>query len=415
MTIRNGLVFAADCRFHPLNVETDGNIITALSRPGEISGQASPASSPEVDAAGCYVLPGLTDIHFHGCAGHECYGSSPEEAAEHLRHMGEYELSVGVTSICPTAMSLPSEALFHICRGAALFRKEQERGSYPASALLAGIHLEGPFLNPLKKGAQKEDFLRLPDPALLSRLQEASEGLIRLVTLAPELEGALECIRAIRELRFPDRPLMPSRGKIPSFSGKITCSVGHTAADYHTALRAFQAGADHVTHLYNAMPPFHHRKPSLIDAAMDCEHVFVELICDGVHSSPSAVRAAFRLFPGRLVLISDSLEAAGLGSGRFRLGGQDVSVTDGRALLPDGTLAGSVSNLYDCLRKAVSFGIPLEQAAAAATINPCRSVGLDQVLGSIEPGKAAHFLLLDQKDLAVRAVIRDGLILRSGR
>lgn len=396
MLIENGLVFTADGRFRPLSVRMEGDRITDLFETHKNSG----ASEKTVDASGSYVLPGLTDIHFHGCMGRDfcnvdtSYKDTDimENIMENIDAMGRYELSKGITSICPATMSLPESVLSAVCRGSALFRQAQESGGYSAAAELVGIHLEGPFLNPHKKGAQNGAYLCLPESPLLYRLKEQSCGLIRLVTLAPELPGALSCISECQnDFHF---------------------SLGHTEADYDTAMAAFLTGADHLTHLYNAMSPLLHREPGPIGAALDTPDCFVELICDGIHNSPNAVRAAFKLFSSsRLVLISDSMEAAGLMDGSYRLGGQDVIVKGKTAVLADGRLAGSVVSLYDCLCLAVAMGIRLEDAILAATINPCRSIGIDALYGSIEVGKKAHFLLLDQKDLSIKAVIKGNLIL----
>lgn len=398
MLIKNGLIFTAEGHFVPLCIQTNGDKILSLFKEdtSSFSINASDSSERTVDASGCYVLPGLTDIHFHGCMGRDfCTEDiSPQdtEIMKNLDFIGRYELSKGVTSICPATMSLPESTLSAICRGSALFKQAQDGGGYTTSAELVGIHLEGPFLNPHKKGAQNGAYLKLPESALLYRLQDRADGLIRLVTLAPELPDALACIAECRNA--------------------FQFSLGHTEADYDTAMAAFLSGADHITHLYNAMPAFLHRAPGPIGAALDAQDCFVELICDGIHSSPSAVRAAFRLFtPSKLVLISDSMEAAGLSDGNYRLGGQDVILTGKTAALADGTIAGSVSTLYDCLCTAVSMGIPLEDAVCAATINPCRSIGIDTLYGSIEVGKKAHFLLLDQKDLSIKAVIKGNTVL----
>jgi N-acetylglucosamine-6-phosphate deacetylase len=193
----------------------------------------------------------------------------------------------------------------------------------------------------------------------------------------------------------------------------ITVSVGHTLADYDTASAAFAAGATHVTHLYNVMPPLHHRMPGVIGAAFDAPGVQAELICDGVHLHPSAVRIAFQLFgPERMILISDSLRATGMPDGEYPFGGQTVEVHGNRATIlghPE-TLAGSVTSLMGCLRQAVAFGIPLTDAVRAATYNPAQSIGLDRRIGSLDVGKEASLVLLDQEDLSIRAVVFQGQV-----
>ncbi len=378
MLIRNGLVLTPAGTFEKLTVLTDGGKISGIL-PGDAMVKYA---GDVVDAQGCYVLPALTDIHFHGCAGHDlCEGT--DEAFERIT---AFEYSQGVGTVCPATMTLPDEQLSAILRSAARYAECQ-----PCSgrAELVGIHLEGPFISRSRKGAQNEDFIQPPSAAKLEGWQNAAGGLIRLVTIAPECEGAAECIHKC--------------------SGSIRFSLGHTDCSYEEAAAAFAAGADHLTHLYNAMPPFTHRAPSLIGAASDMVYrgrgVFAELICDGVHVSPAAVRAAFTLFGAEnIVLISDSMEAAGMPDGEYQLGGQRVFKNGSRATLADGTLAGSVTTLYGCLKKAVEFGIPLEKAAMAATLNPCRAVGIDDRFGSIETGKAAKLLLLDSDDLSIARV-----------
>lgn len=340
---------------------------------------AAEAGGDAFDAHGCYVIPGLTDLHFHGCRGADF--SDGGEAG--LGIMADYALSRGITQICPAGMTLPPEDLLRVCAAAASYAESGAGG-----AELVGINLEGPFLSPEKKGAQKGDWLLPPDFSLFRRLADASGGLVKLVTVAPELPGALDFIRRASEL--------------------ATVSVGHTAADYGAALAAFDAGARQVTHLFNAMPPFLHRAPGVIGAASDRPDVRAELICDGVHLHPATVRAAFRLFgKDRVVLISDTMRAAGMPDGRYTLGGQDVTVRGPRAALADGTLAGSVTDLMACMKMAVSFGIPLADAVTAAAVNPARVLKIDDRFGSLDAGKEANLVVLDA-GLGIRAVVFRG-------
>lgn len=380
MIIKNGLVFTENCTFEPLTVATKEDSITKVAD----ASQATDASEEVFDAEGCYVLPGLTDIHFHGCDGHDfCDGT--QEAFDAI---AGFELAHGVTTICPATMTLADETLTDICKNAAAYRKAQLNGeAREDGSELIGIHMEGPFINAHKKGAQNEAFVQIPDADKVRKWKAASENLVRLVSLAPETPGAIGCIKdCADEVRF---------------------SIAHTESDYDTAMAAFEAGADHVTHLYNAMPPFTHRAPGVIGAAADTQKTFVELICDGIHIAPPVVRATFRLFgDDRVVLISDSMEATGKVDGKYSLGGLDVFVKGNLATLADGTIAGSATPLYKCMTTAVSMGIPLESAVRAATINPCRSIGIDSMYGSIKEGKKAHFLILDQKDLSIKAIIK---------
>ena len=276
-------------------------------------------------------------------------------------------------------MTLPKEELLKIFQTA----KDVEQDE--TCARIVGINMEGPFLDPVKKGAHVEGYIRKPDIEFFRACNEAAGGMIKLVTLAQNMEGSEEFIRELHN--------------------EVVISIGHTAADYDCASRAMKLGAHHVTHLYNAMQPFGHRAPGLIGAAMDDPECMVELICDGYHIHPSAIRAAFPLFgPERVILISDSMRATGMENGTYELGGQEVTVKDRKAVLKDGTLAGSATNLYGCMCKAVEFGIPLEQAIMAATANPARSIGIFDRVGSIRIGKQADLLLVSE-NLELKRVI----------
>ena len=327
-----------------------------------------------IDAEGLLVLPGLVDIHSHGAAGEDFSDGNPEG----LKKILQYEKRCGITSYCPTSMTFPKERLRQIF--ASIKGAQIEDG-----ATVVGINMEGPFLDPVKKGAHVEEWIAAPDAAFVRELNQDVDGLVRLVTLAPNMDGAEEFIKEMHE--------------------EVCISLGHTAADYDCASRAMKLGAHHVTHLYNAMQPFGHRAPGLIGAAMDDPECMVELICDGYHIHPSAIRAAFRLFgPERVILISDSMRATGMENGTYELGGQEVTVKDRKAVLKDGTLAGSATNLYGCMCKAIEFGIPLEQAIMAATANPARSIGIFDRVGSIRIGKQADLLLVSE-NLELKRVI----------
>lgn len=343
---------------------------------------ANTSDDTTLDGSGCYLIPGLMDIHFHGCAGFDFCDATPEA----LHQMAKYELRSGITSICPASMTLPEEILSVVCENAAAFHSAWKPGD---TARLCGINLEGPFISPKKKGAQNPAYIKQPDTEMFRRLQQISAQLIKLVTLAPELEYAMEFIEEL--------------------SADVRISLGHTDADYETALRAFDKGAGHVTHLFNAMPGFTHREPGLIGAAFDSKHTMVEIICDGIHISPTVIRAAFALFgDDRIIFISDSMMAAGMKDGTYALGDQPVTVTGNHAALADGTLAGSATNLMKCMTTAVSMGIPLEHAVKCATINPARAIGEDKDYGSIEIGKYADCLLLDQQSLSLQEIILHG-------
>ena len=372
MRITGGQVFDLHEGFVRRDVCFDGRLLSSSSADGKT-----------YDASGCYVIPGLTDLHFHGCMGKDFSDADPEG----LEIMAKYELSQGVTQICPAGMTLLEEQLTKVCQVAAAHRDANKPG-----AELCGINLEGPFLSTAKKGAQKADWIHAPDVDMFRRLMAASKGLVKLVSIAPEEPGAMEFIEAVE--------------------GEVTVSIAHTTADYDTAMEAFRLGARQVTHLFNAMPPFSHRAPGVVGAALDTPICNVELICDGVHIHPSVVRATFKMFgPKRVILVSDTMRAAGMPDGDYTLGGQPVKVKGKYATLADGTLAGSVTNLMNCMRTAVSFGIPLEDAVWEAAVNPARAIGIFSRMGSLEPGKRANVVVLDQnlelKDVFFRGELVD--------
>lgn len=339
-----------------------------------------------IDAKEDYLIPGLVDVHFHGCGGYD-FSDGTKEA---LDAMGKYELQNGITAICPAAMTLSEDMLKEVCENAFEYASDNQTGTRGRQvSRLCGIHLEGPFIAKEKKGAQNPAYIREPDIAMFHRLQEAAHGLIRLITIAPETDHAMEFIGELH--------------------GQVHISLGHTASDYDTAYEAFGLGADHVTHCFNAMPGFTHRAPGVIGAAFDATHVMPELICDGVHVHPSAVRAAFSLFGAeRMILISDSMRATGMSDGAYTLGGLGVQVKGNRATLEDGTLAGSVTNLMDCMRTAVAMGIPLETAVRCATYNPAKSIGIEALYGRIAVGAYGDCVLLSRTDLSVQNVILGG-------
>ncbi len=363
MRITGARVFDVTMGFTSRDLCLDGRLISTDSTDGQT-----------YDAADCYIIPGLTDLHFHGCKGHDFSDGD----SDGLEAIAQYQLSRGVTQICPAVMTLSAESLVQICRTAVDYRAAKRPG-----AALYGINLEGPFLAPEQKGAHNENWLRAPDIALLHRLIEASDGLIKLVSVAPELPGALNFIEAVAD--------------------EVTVSLSHTAADFEVASAAFRAGARQVTHLCNAMSPFYHREPGVVGAALDAPDCMVELICDGIHIHPAMVRAIFTMFAKRVILISDSMRAAGMPDGSYALGDQTVTVQGGRASLADGTLAGSTCDLMACLKNAVSMGIPLAAAVTAAAVNPARAIGIYSRLGSLEPGKLANIAVLD-KNLDLKAV-----------
>ncbi len=362
MLIKNGKILIGKSF-----VDGDIQFDRAITAIGRLEGPA------DLDAQGGYVIPGLVDVHTHGALGEDFSDGKPEG----LQPLADYYAAHGVTSYLATTMTLKEEVLTPAMHAIRDFKPR-------SGAKCAGVHLEGPFLSYAKRGAQAAENLHKPDPALFHRLNEASGGQVKLVTVACEEEGALPFIREI--------------------SRTCAVSLGHTTADYDTAMAGFLAGASHATHLYNGMPSLLHRAPGVIGAAFDAG-ASVELICDGLHIHPSVIRVTYQLFGDKLNLISDSLRCAGMPDGDYELGGQPIVVKNHKATLLDGTLAGSSISLLDAVRNVVSFGLPLAGAVYAASTAPALAVGLDA--GVIAQGRAADLLVLD-KDLALKAVFVDG-------
>jgi len=369
--LTGGMVFGPDCVFRKTDV---------YIKDGRIAENAQDTDFEDIDISNLKLIPGLTDIHFHGCKGHDfCEG---EEAV--IRIIAEYEESQGITQICPATMTFPEEKLLRIMEAAKSYREQ-------SGAALVGINMEGPFISYEKRGAQNPDYIMNPDAAMFRRLQEASGNRIRLVALAPETEGA--------------------EGFIDELKDEVVISFAHSTADYDSAKKAFESGVRHMTHIHNAMAPMNHRSPGPVFAAADTGYVEAEMICDGVHIHPSVVRATFKLFgEDRIIFISDSMEAVGMPDGEYELGGIPVIKKGLCATQKNGTIAGSAANLMDCVRTAVlEMGIPLETAVKCAAVNPARSIGIYDSYGSIEAGKKASLIALDD-ELRVCLVINRGEI-----
>ena len=360
MRFQNANVFLSDQGFVHADFTVEEGVFGKILPAGGAGGEG-------VDLEGAFVIPGLIDIHTHGNSGAD-FSDGDDDG---LRKMAAYLAQNGVTGFAPASMTLPYDVLEQAYRTARRLRDEGPEGC----ATLLGINMEGPFFSEKKKGAQNAAYLRNPDWEAFEHLYEVSDGLIRIADLAPELPGAVAFTEKAAKL--------------------CTVSVAHTDASYDEAAAVYEAGATHLTHLFNAMPGIHHRKPGVIGAASERENVYAELICDGQHVHPSAVRMAFCLFPGRICLISDALRCCGMPDGQYTLGGQDVFLKDGIARLEDGTIAGSAATLWQCLQNAVRFGIPRDEAIRAATENPARQLGVLDRVGTIAPGKQADFVVCD--------------------
>jgi N-acetylglucosamine-6-phosphate deacetylase len=354
-------------------VHVDGDAIVSVG-PGEPS-----VDAPVVDLEGAWLLPGMIDLHMHGGGGHSV--ATSREAMEgavafHRRH--------GTTATLVSLMTAPVDDLAEQLTWAAELTR---RGATPSGNVL-GSHLEGPFLSVRRSGAQNESHMIAPDRNILDRLVTAAGGSLRMVTLAPELEGALELIGPLRE------------------QGVIV-AMGHSDATYEQATAAIRAGANHATHLFNAMPSLHHRAPGLVGAALEAG-IPCELINDGLHVHPAVVRLVARLIACP-VLVTDAIDASGVGDGTFVLGGQEVRVHDGEARLTrTESLAGSTLTMAQALRRAVTdSGLTVEEASAAASANPARVLGLEASIGSIAPGRRADLVVLDD-EFQISAVMASG-------
>lgn len=339
-----------------------------------------------INGEGAYAIPGLIDIHFHGCMGYDfCDGTK-----EAISKIAKYEASVGVTAIVPATMTFPINKLKKILKTAAEYKKGAVNG-----ADFIGINMEGPFISKVKKGAQDENNIIKCDERLCEEFINVSQGLVKFIGIAPEKsKNSIEFIR--------------------KFKDKVNISLAHTNADYDIAMEAFKVGVKHVVHLYNAMSAFAHRAPGVIGAVYDSKDVMAEIICDGIHIHPSVVRTTFDILgEDRLILISDSMRATGMPNGIYTLGGLAVNVVGNRATLAsNGALAGSVTNLLDCIRIAVKeMKIPLEKVITSATMTPAKSIGEFDKYGSISVGKKANVVLLD-KELNLKMIIKDGRILK---
>lgn len=336
---------------------------------GKIERVAPKLSGDEsIDLSGCTVVPGFVDIHIHGCAGADTCDATREAISAMAAHL----IRQGVTSFCPTTMTVPPEQI-----AAALAAVKGCMEDPPEGASVAGVNMEGPYISPDRAGAQRADCVRRPDAREFREFCDDCGGIVRLVEVAPEREGAREFIESV--------------------SPWCRVSLAHTTADYEQAKAAFSWGVTHVTHLFNAMNGLHHRKPGAVGAVFDDDKVRAELICDGFHIHPAVLRTTFRLLgEERTVVVSDSMRAAGMPDGVSELGGQTVYIQNGQARLKDGTIAGSTTNLFDEFQNLLRFGVPFRHALRSVTINPAMAIGQEARIGSIAPGKDADLLALDE-------------------
>ncbi|MFF5002011.1 N-acetylglucosamine-6-phosphate deacetylase [Streptomyces phaeochromogenes] len=358
----------------PTGTVPGGRVIVEGTR---IAGSA-PVGAPTVDLRNHWVVPGFVDMHNHGGGGASFTSGTVEEI---LKGIHTHRLH-GTTTLVASTVTGDMDGLAH---RAGLLSELAEQGD------LAGIHFEGPFISPCRKGAHSEELLRDPDPAEVRKLIDAARGRASMVTLATELPGGIDSVRLLAE-------------------HGVIAAIGHTDATYEQTVEAIDAGATVATHLFNAMPTLGHRSPGPIAALLEDERITVELINDGVHLHPASLQLAFHhAGAGRVAFITDAMDAAGFGDGRYMLGPLEVEVSEGVArLVEGGSIAGSTLTLDRAFKRAVTVDrLPIEDVVSAIAANPARSLGLYDRVGSLEPGKDADLVVLDA-DFELKGVMRRG-------
>lgn len=368
MLFINAQVINSQFKREELDLRVENGKITAMDKWGRI-----PANPGEevLDLKGKVLAPGAIDNHIHGAMGVDTMDAS-EEA---LQTISRFLASKGVTSFLPTTMTMAVEHLEPVFK------------LYPDldGAEMLGFHMEGPFINAEKKGAQNEAYVRRATIEEM-RAYDAQDR-IKIITMAPEEPGALDFIRELSE--------------------QYVLSIGHTTADYDTSVAAIRAGAKTVTHCFNAMPPLHHRNPGVMGAAVK-EGIYGEMISDGMHIHPAVVYANYKMLGAdRMIIVSDSLRAAGLEDGEYDLGGQLMDVKDGVARTKEGNLAGGTSNVWQNMRNCIEFGIPEPDAIRMASLTPASLIGIQDRKGSLAIGKDADIVVASQ-DLSVESVYLKG-------
>ena len=358
----------------PTGTVEDGQVIVDGTR---ITGTA-PENAQVIDVTGNWLVPGFVDLHNHGGGGASFTSGTPEDILQGIRT----HLTHGTTTLVASTVTGDMDFL---AQRAGLLSELAEQGD------IAGIHFEGPFISPCRKGAHSEALLRDPDPAEVRKLIDAARGQARMVTLATELPGGLDSVRLLAE-------------------HGVIAAIGHTDASYEQTVEAIDAGATVATHLFNAMPPLGHREPGPIAALLEDERITVELINDGTHLHPAALQLAFRhARSARVAFITDAMDAAGFGDGRYMLGPLEVEVSEGVArLVEGGSIAGSTLTLDRAFKRAVTVDrLPVEDVVAAISANPARLLGMADRIGSLEPGKDADLVLLDHQ-FDLKGVMRRG-------
>lgn len=363
MILKNALVMDEDFCLKEVDIRIENEKITEIGK--GLSG------NDVLDFTGRYILPGFIDTHIHGA-----YGIRIDDAVGDYNRITEFEASQGVTAIAITTDTAEfTDILEQIERAVVI--SEKCKGTK-----IVAIHAEGPFLSQSKKGAMSPEYILAPDNEKLDKMIEAGKGMLKLITIAPDNDGSIEFIRYAK-----------SKG--------LVVSMGHTDADYETALAAIDAGATQLTHTFNAMRAINHREPGVLGAVFENESVKCEVICDYIHLHPAIIKMIYKIKGAdKINMISDSGTAAGLDISGFEVNGVKRYIKDGVVRLADGTIAGSARTLLDGVKNLISSGIPLEDVSKMASLNPAKTLGIDDETGSIAVGKLADLVVLD-KDLNV--------------
>ncbi len=361
MIIRNACILDANFEFVNADIEFDEKIL----RIGE-----NLTGDTVIDAKGCYVFPGFVDTHIHAAVGESLMDAHEDT----LKKICEFEAGQGTTSIVASVAGLQEPLMEELVRYVAVTSKRLTE----KSARVMGIHLEGPFFSEAYRGGFLPECIRKPSEEEIDRLCTAADGLVRIVSLSPELEGALPMIQNLAE-----------KG--------ITVALGHSAATYEEANQAFDAGASRVTHMFNAMSPLNHREPGMVGAAMINPSVFCELICDLYHVHPDVIKLLYQIKGGdKIIMISDSEVGTGMPDGEYWDHGTKVIVKDGKTFNEDGVIYGSSITLLDGVKNLCSIGMPLNDVIKMASLNGAKSAGIDDKVGSLAVGKMADIIIMDQ-------------------
>ncbi|MBE5816355.1 MAG: N-acetylglucosamine-6-phosphate deacetylase [Clostridiales bacterium] len=382
--IKGAKIFNEDFELVEGDIAVENGIISAIYTDNKPSVCESDCRILDFTGNDAIISPGFIDMHIHGFKG----GDSSNGIEEELRTMARGLIKHGVTSFCPTTMTLPLERLKEVM---AVISEVIDKDDIYDGAYVNGIYMEGPYFSAGKIGAQNPQYITSPDFNSFLDLYNSTNKAIKVVAIAPEIDGATEFIKKASKL--------------------CTISLAHTSASYETIMASFDAGISHATHLYNAMSSFSHREPGAVGAVLDYKKASAELICDGHHVHPAALRLAFSVLgENNTVIVSDAMSGADMPDGEYSLGGLGVTIGGGVARIANGALAGSISNLHTEVKNALNFGIPLKQVIKSVTINPAKKLGIAHLTGSIKEGKYSDLTVLD-KNMEIISVIAKGRII----